>query len=297
MSFRLTVLNAFLRWVEKPRLARASDPVALRRGADFKARLWLHAPRGTAWTCQSDRGLDLHWVVVPRATDERVILYLHGGAYVFGSVRTHRAVLGHMSRHSGHVVVMPDYRLAPEHPFPAAIEDARRAYALLLEAGYQSKQIIVGGDSAGGGLALALLGQLIAEGADLPAGVFAFSPLTDMTFSGSSLGTNSEKDVLLPGDRASLCAEFYLAGHDPNDPRASPLYADMVGAPPVYLAVSEREILRDDTLRMVETLEKADVRVTLERHERAPHAWPVFHGLIPEAGETGRRVAAWIRSL
>lgn len=297
MSLRLTVLNTLLRLIEKPRLARLSDPVALRREADWKARFWLHAPRGTEWERQREQGLDLHWVAAPGSTDDRVILYLHGGAYVFGSVRTHRAVLGHLSRYTGRAVCMPDYRLAPEFPFPAAIEDARLAYGLLLGAGYAPQQIIIGGDSAGGGLALALLGQLIAEGVDLPAGVFAFSPLTDLRFSAPSVRSNAKKDVLLPAERAYVCAELYLAGRDPGDPRASPLHANMEGAPPVYLAVSEREILRDDTLRMVDRLKQDGVRVVLEQHERAPHAWPVFHGLIPEAGETLRNVAGWIKSL
>lgn len=297
MTLRLAILNTFLRLIEKPRLARISDPAALRREADLKGRLWLHAPRGTVWSRQREKGLDLHWAVAPGAADERVILYLHGGAYVFGSVRTHRAVIGHLSRYTCRAVCMPDYRLAPEFPFPAAVDDARLAYGLLLEAGYMAQQIVIGGDSAGGGLAFALLGQLIAEGAELPAGVFAFSPLTDLRFSAPSVRSNAERDVLLPAERAYVCAELYLSGQDAGDPRASPLHADMVGAPPVYLAVSEREILRDDTLRMVERFQKDGVPVTLEQHASAPHAWPVFHGLIPEAADTLRNVADWISSL
>ncbi len=297
MSLRLSLLNAQMRLFEKPLLARAPDPKSLRRALDWKARIWLHGPRGAYWRRQTERGLDLHWVAAPGARDDRVILYFHGGAYVFGSPHTHGALVAHLSRYSGHMGCMPSYRLAPENPFPAAIEDARLAYAILREAGYLPEQIVLGGDSAGGGLALALLGQLIAEGESLPAGVFAFSPLTDLSFTAPSIRENADKDVLLPAERAFVCAEYYLAGQEARDPRASPVFADMRGAPPVYLTVSEREILRDDTLRMVERFNEDGVHVTLEVHQQAPHAWPVFHGLIPEAGETVRRTSEWINSL
>ncbi len=297
MSLRLALLNAQLRLFEKPLLARARDPEALRKALDWKARIWLHGPRGAHWRKEAVQGLDLHWVTTPGATEDRVILYFHGGGYVFGSPHTHGAMVAHLSRHVGAAACLPTYRLAPENPFPAAIDDARLAYGALREAGYRADQIIIGGDSAGGGLALALLGQLIAEGADLPAGVFAFSPLTDLGFTAPSIRENAGRDVLLPAERAFVCAEYYLAGQDARDPRASPLFAEMKGAPPVYLTVSKREILRDDTLRMVERLNEDGVHVTLELHAEAPHAWPLFHGLIPEARETVEHVAEWINSL
>jgi acetyl esterase/lipase len=297
MSLRLGLLNAQMRFFERPLLARARNPETLRRTMERKARIWLHGPRGAGWRQQTERGLDLFWVAAPGVSGDRVILYFHGGAYVVGSPHTHRALVAHLSRYSGHMGCLPAYRLAPENPFPAAIEDARLAYAILREAGYRPQQIVLGGDSAGGGLALALLGQLIAEGEDLPAGLFAFSPLTDLSFTAPSIRGNADKDVLLPADRAFVCAEYYLAGQDARDPRASPLFADMRGAPPVYLTVSAREILLDDTLRLVERLKADGVPVTLEMHQQAPHAWPVFHGLIPEAGETARRTSEWINSL
>ena len=297
MSLRLALLNTALRFGEKRRLARVSDPVDLRHKADFRARLFLRAPRGTVIRRERQQGLGLYRIAAPGASDRKIILYLHGGAYVFGSVHTHRAVMGHLSRLTGCVVVMPDYRLAPEDPFPAALEDAQLAYDLLQKSGYTSREIVLGGDSAGGGLALALLGQLLAQGDDLPAGVFAFSPLTDMSFSSPSMEENARRDVFLPVTRSRDCADYYLAGHRANDPRVSPVHADMVGAPPVYLAVSEREILRDDALQMEERLRQSGVSVTLERHEAVPHAWPVFHGLLPEADETLKNVSSWIRSL
>lgn len=297
MSLRLALLNAQMRFFEKPLLARAPDPTSLRRALDWKARVWLHGPRGATWRNEAAQGLDLHWVTGPGAADDQAILYFHGGAYVFGSPHTHGALVAHLSRYSGVTACMPSYRLAPENPFPAAIDDARLAYDLLRDSGYRSDQIVIGGDSAGGGLALALLGQLIAEGEDLPVGVFALSPLTDLSFTAPSIRENAGCDVLLPAERAFVCAEYYLAGQDPRDPRASPLFADMQGAPPIYLTVSQREILRDDTLRMVERLNEDGAHVTLEVHAEAPHAWPLFQGLIPEARETVERVAEWINSL
>ena len=297
MSLRLALLNTALRFGEKRRLARVSDPVELRRIADFKARLMLRAPRGTCIRCEPLEGQELYWITAPGASDNKVILYLHGGGYMFGSLHTHRAVMGHLSRLTGCVVAMPDYRLAPEHPFPAAFDDALLAYDHLRKAGYTSQQIVIGGDSAGGGLSLALLGQLLARGGDRPAGVFAFSPLTDMSFSSPSMVENARRDVLLPAARSQECADFYLDGLPSDDPRVSPVYADMEGAPPVYLAVSKREILRDDTLRMEERLRKRGVSVVLELHDAAPHAWPVFHGLIPEAEATLTNLARWIKTL
>jgi acetyl esterase/lipase len=229
--------------------------------------------------------------------DDRVVLYFHGGGYVFGSPRTHAAMLARLARHGGLRAVLPEYRLAPEAPFPAAVEDARTAWAALLARGTAPGRVVIGGDSAGGGLALALLGDLLERGAPLPAGVFAFSPLTDLGFSGASFAANAAAEVLLPAARAAEMAALYLQGADPLDPMASPLFADFTGAPPVLLMAGDTEILLDDTRRMADRMRRQGVAVCEQIARDLPHVWPLFWRYLPEGDAALRTVAAWIRRL
>ena len=222
-----------------------------------------------------------------------MILYLHGGGYVFGSSDTHRAMLGRLSLLSGLPACLPDYRLAPEHPFPAAVDDALAVNAAL--AG-RPGGVIIGGDSAGGGLALAVLAEILRQGGACPRAAFAFSPLTDMTFSAPSIAANAGSEVVLPAHRAQEIAELYLVGADPRDPRASPLFADFRGAPPVWLAASDSEILLDDTRRMAERLRKQGVEVHQQIGHDFPHVWPFFQPFLPEARTTLRALAGWLKA-
>jgi acetyl esterase/lipase len=297
MSWRRALLNTSLRWFEKPHLARAATPEVLRKSFEMKARVWFHPPRGTHVRRDRVGQVPATWVAAREAREDRVILYLHGGGYVFGSSRTHQGMLGHLSAHAGAVACLPDYRLAPEHPFPAAIEDARAAWDGLQGEGFAPGQIVIGGDSAGGGLALALLGDLIARGAALPAAVFALSPLTDMTFSGESMRGNAQSDVVLPASRAQEAAEMYLGTQDARDPLASPLFAEFAGAPPVYITAGTTEILLDDTRRMAESMREQGVDVREVILEDVPHVWPLFQGLIPEARQTLREIGQWLSPL
>lgn len=294
MSFQAQLLNQWLRLTEKPQLARASDPAAFRRRFETKASVFFHAPRGTrrAWeSLGSGRALN---VTPTRATKQPVILYFHGGGYVFGSPRTHSAMLATLAKYTGTSALLPEYPLAPEEPYPAAINRAANAYHACLDRGIDPADLIMGGDSAGGGLALALLARLIAEKAPLPAGVFAFSPLVDLRFSGDSFKANAQSDVVLPAQRAADMAEFYLAGHSPDDPDVSPLYGDFRGAPPVWLTVGDTEILYDDSVRMAAHLTSQNVPVTLCVEHDLPHVWPIFHNVLPEARATLRELAKWI---
>lgn len=299
MSLRLRLLNCGLRWLARPRLARISDPVAVRRDLDRLAPIFFPAPRSVQ--C-SDVGLPGPQGVIPALwieagqTDRRfAVLYLHGGGYIAGAPRHYLAMLGLLSRLSGLRFLVPAYRLAPEAPFPAALEDARAAWNALLATGFAPGQIALGGDSAGGGLCLALLAQLCAE-RQAPGFAFAFSPWTDLTGSGASIRTNARCDPVLPAARLQELAGHYLAGHPATDPRASPLFATFRTPPMVYLQVSETEILRDDTDRLALRLRAAGAVVQVDRWPDAPHGWQLFAGRLPEAQEALSRTAAQLRT-
>jgi acetyl esterase/lipase len=178
-----------------------------------------------------------------------VILWLHGGAYCVGSPRTHAAMVAALAGRLGAGAVLPDYRLAPEHPFPAAPEDALAAYAGLLAEGTAPGRIVVGGDSAGGGLVFALLHMALAAGLPMPAAALAFSPWIDLTGGGQSLRTLAWRDVLIPVRRFAEISAIYLAGADPRDPRASPHLGDLAGAPPVLIQASRAAIARASSRR------------------------------------------------
>jgi len=292
VSWRLALLNRHLRWFEKPALARL--PVArLRRSFEIKSRIYFHAPFGSAFRRDTLAGVPVQWAQAREAVDGPVILYLHGGAYVFGSSDTHRAMLAKLSALTGLRACLPDYRLAPEHAFPAQIEDALACYRALRA----DHEVIIGGDSAGGALALALLHEILAQGIAPPEGVFALSPLTDMTFSGGSITENAARDVVLSPGRIGEMRGMFLAGHDADDPRASPLRGHYEGAPPVWMTVGDTEILRDDAVRMQARLEAQGVAGVLRVAEDHPHVWPLFHNFLPEATATLRDLAAWIRAL
>lgn len=292
MSWQLRLLNRHLRWFEKPALAR-HDKDRLRRSFAFKSRLYFHAPLGTSFERASLGGVPVQWARARGVQPAPVILYFHGGAYVFGTSTTHRAMLAKLSALTGLPACLPDYRLAPEHPFPAQIDDALACYRALRA----THEVIIGGDSAGGGLALALLHEILAQGLAPPMGVFAFSPLTDVTYSGASVAENAARDCVLSATRIGEMLEMFLRGQDPRDPRASPLFGRFTDAPPVWMTVGDTEILRDDTLRMQAALVAQGVQSVLSVKPDHPHVWPIFHNVLPEAGQTLRDLAGWIRSL
>ncbi|MEL6647938.1 MAG: alpha/beta hydrolase [Pseudomonadota bacterium] len=292
MSVLARGLNTYLRLTEKRALAQATDIDALRRSFALRARLFFHGPFGTRYHWDTSGQVAVQWAAahgIDRATGP-LILYFHGGGYVFGSTNTHRAMMAALSKRSGLPVCLVEYRLAPEHPFPAALEDALAAYAAVSD-----RPVILGGDSAGGGLALALLGEILRKALPKPVGTFAFSPLTDMTFSGSSIIENEMRDVLLPAARIAEISDAYLVQTAPEDPRASPLFADFRGASPLWLTVGSTEILRDDTIRLADCLRVQDVDVVAKVESDLPHVWPIFHNILPQARATLRDLSGWIR--
>ena len=296
MSLRRGLLNWYLRRTEKPYLARVSDPETVRRSFEKNARRFFHGPRGAAYASGEIAGLRVLSVRGPGVAegDGPLILYFHGGGYVFGSPRTHRAMLAFLSREAACPACLPDYPKAPEAPFPAAFEAALAVYRAMMD---RPGGIVLGGDSAGGGLALALLGEICRLDLPRPRGCFAMSPLTDLTGSGESLTRNAALDAILPAERAAELLDLYLQGAAPDDPRASPLCAEFRGACPVWLCAGDTEIMLDDTRRMAAHLRDHGAPVTEVIANDLPHVWPIFHNILPEARHTLADIAAWITSL
>lgn len=294
MSIVRNLLNAWLRTVEKRRL-RTKTPDQIRRAFEQKVRFFFHPPQGTVqeWTTRGTiKCLEL---TTPATEDHRLLLYIHGGGFVFGSPATHSALAAQLAHRIGARAVLPKYGLAPEAPFPAAPQDVRAAWDGLLADGYLPEHIILAGDSAGGALAFGLLGALCAEGAPVPGAVFGFSPLADLTYSGESFSRNAASDVVLPADRAIALADMFLAGADGKTPEVSPLFADFPGAPPCWITVGDTEILLDDARRLAGLIRKQGADVTLVEEPDVPHVWPLFHNILPEARQTLDALAKWIR--
>lgn len=293
MSRRANLLSPWLRLVERPTLSRlANAPVErLRRRFALQAKLYFRPPRGTRITETTLAGLRALEIGPESRTR---LLYLHGGAYGIGSPETHCGLVGRMTARTGLRAVVPDYPLAPEHPFPAAPEAVFQLYREISKDG----PVILLGDSAGGGLALALLGMICAAGLAQPVASLVLSPWTDLTLSGESIETNGPRDVVLPRNQIAVARDGYLGPADPTDPRASPLFADFSGAGPVHVWVGSTEILRDDSRRIVERLVSQGVDAYLTEEHDLPHVWPLFPGwLLPEAEETLDQMAEVVAAL
>lgn len=223
------------------------------------------------------------------------ILYLHGGGFVLGTWRVYRNLVPRLADAAGMEGVFVEYRLAPEHVFPAAPDDAWTAWRALLARGEAPERIALVGDSAGGNLALGLLHRILAEGEAPPRAVVAISPATDLTASSPSLVENRRSDMLVPYGWARRSAEAYVGGADPADPLLSPLFGSFKGACPVLLHCTEGEILRDDSRRMAEALRAQGVPVRLEEWQGVPHVWHINAGRSPEADRAVADIAAFLR--
>lgn len=293
MSARLRFLNFALRSVGRPLLKRTKTPKRARRDFDLAARLVFLGPRQHA-TRRTIQGVSVLDVCPPGARKDAVILYLHGGGYITGSASTHLPMVGSLAASASVRAVLPDYRLSPEHPFPAGFQDSLDIWRGLRAEGIPPGRIILAGDSAGGGMALGLLARLLEEG-ECPAGLIAFSPWTDLTLGGQSLETNAASDVILPVERIEDLRALVSPDGNMDDPHLSPLFATFNGAPPVYLQASRSEILLDDTLRMEERMRGSGVDVRVDLWPDAPHVWQLFRGWIPEADDALERAASFAR--
>jgi len=241
-------------------------------------------------------GVPAEWITTPGVVAERVIYYLHGGGYVLGSINTHREMVSRLSRAASARVLILDYRLAPENPFPAAVDDSTAAYRWLLSVGVDPARLVIAGESAGGGLTVATLVALRDAGESLPRAGICLSPWVDLECLGESMVTKAEIDPVLTRDYGLLMwAKAYLGDTDPRTPLASPLYADLTGLPPLLIQVGTAEVLFDDATRLADRARTAGVDVILEPWDDMIHMWHFFAAILPEGQQAIDRIGEFIR--
>jgi epsilon-lactone hydrolase len=271
------------------------DPVRMRAEMESMTGLLPLPPDVTADPVRVN-GVAAEWVATPDVDPRRVVLYLHGGAYVLGSVNTHRDLAGRISRAAGARVLNADYRLAPEHPHPAAVEDAIAAYRWLIDQGHAAKQLAVAGDSAGGGLTIATLVAIRDQGLPLPAAGICLSPWVDLEGTGDSMTSKAAADPMVQREHLVRMAALYLGTHAPRTPLAAPLYADLSGLPPLYIQVGTAETLLDDSNRIAERARRAGVDVTLEHWEDMIHVFQAFAPMLPEGQQAVDKIGEYLRA-
>jgi monoterpene epsilon-lactone hydrolase len=295
MSLRGELLRLGARRFLK-RGTRPEISIATRRQRLAAYERWVPpAPGGTETIDKTLGGIAAVRIATPGSRADRHILYLHGGGYVTGSPGLYRHLTWRLAAAGQARLSAIDYRLAPEHPFPAALDDASAAWHGLLAEGASPQHCVVMGDSAGGGLSLALVLKLRDMGVPLPAAVVALSPWTDLAVTGASCRLNADVDPMQNADDLLPLAAQYLGGADPRNPYASPLYGTLQGLPPTLLQVGSDEILRDDSVRMAERMRAAGCTVALEIWPRMPHVWHAFVPFLPEARRAIARIGAFVQ--
>ncbi len=294
-SFRSRIIQRIMRDTKDALLGNL--PVQTRRRRiDTAARRAIRVPRGVCLTSVAANGVPSDWMEPDDVVSGRAVLYLHGGAYVICSPSTHRGLAGNIARSSKAHLLLIDYRLAPEHPFPAALDDALNAYRWLLEKGYSPEHIAIGGDSAGGGLSLATALSLRDHQEKLPGALFLLSPWTDLTFSGESIQTRADRDPLLHLNDDGWLVKAYANGLPLSHPYISPLFADLHDLPPTIIQVGTEEILFDDSFRLEQKAREAGVNVTLETWAGMWHVFQGFAPYVPESHKAIESIGEYIRS-
>ena len=297
-SFQHLLLKQFLTAAAAP-LARRKPSVgairlAMETGALFQFMPW----KVNLESLKLDNRLEAEWLRPRDAHHSRVLLYLHGGGYVLGSLNTHRSLVGSLAQRTGLNVLTINYRKAPDHPFPAALDDARRAYRWLLRHGHQPHDIVVGGDSAGGGLALALLLALRDAGEALPAAGIGLSPWTDLNLPITALRRVArEEALLLEALQMRTWGPLYAHKTPITHPLLSPAQADLHGLPPLLIQISTAEVLYDDVVKFAIKARAAGVAVTLQPFEGLVHWWHLFWRVVPEARQALDQVAAFLTEM
>jgi acetyl esterase/lipase len=273
------------------------DLVTMRSMLEEVAALTSEPENVTYAEVHSDgvRGL---WCRPAEAQTDRAVIYFHGGGFALNSVGSHRKMAAHLGKAAGVPVFLVDYRLAPEHPFPAQIDDAVSAYHWLVQQGYDASRLATAGDSAGGNLATSTVLKLRELGETLPAAIIGFSPWLDMECLGKTIETNAASDALITRELVATISQMYLgADGSPTDPLANPLHADLAGLPPIFVTAGEAETLLSDSERLAEQATAAGVDVEFSTVAGQQHVFPFMAGRAPEADQAIAAAASWLRPL
>jgi epsilon-lactone hydrolase len=285
-----------LREQQKASADEAPPPLAERRATFAPAGRPHPIPDDVMVSEVNAGGVPAHWLAAPGANVGRVLLFLHGGGYELGSLRSDGELAARLGRASGMRVLFPEYRLAPEHPFPAAIDDVLTAWHWLrADQGLSETSMAVAGASAGGGLAVALLVATRDAGQALPAAAVLMSPTVDLTSSGASMTERADQDPISTPEMLRQFASDYLAGADPKNPLASPLFTSLAGFPPLLIQVGTADLLLSDSERLAAAAVEAGDRVTLEVGEGLPHVYQLMLG-TPEAAAATERIGQFLRA-
>lgn len=279
---------------ENPVIPEGASLQEMRDGFDSMGEALPASPDVTA-TAVDASGVASDWVTTPSADANRAVLYLHGGGYVIGSPKSHREVMGRISKATGARVLGIAYRMAPEDPFPAAVEDSVKAYRWLLDQGLDASRISIAGDSAGGGLAAATLVAIRNESLPQPGCAVLLSPWIDMEAKGETMDTRASVDPMVQRDVLTHMATTYLGDADPRSPLASPLHADLSGLPPILIQVGDSETLLSDSTRFETALKSAGVDVTLEVWDEMIHVWHLFAPILDKGQEAIERMGEFVR--
>jgi acetyl esterase/lipase len=294
-SWRTHALNALLRLSMRRRLRHGSDVAALRREYEQADARYFHVAPDVTRTLTDCDGVPAEWITVPRSRPERVILYLHGGSFAFRFPNAHAALVSRLCRQLGARALIPDYRLAPEHPFPAAPDDCHRVYRSLITQGTDPRSLVVAGDSAGGNLALVTIHRAKMGGDPLPSCAVLFSPALDCTLTSPSMADYDGRDPMLQLSSLLVLRRCYVQSpFQYTDPDVSPLFADFRGFPALFMQAGTAELLRDDAVRAADRAHEAGVDVELELWPGAPHGFQIAE-FLPEASLAIRHVSRFVR--
>jgi epsilon-lactone hydrolase len=296
----MSTLNSFSirtkQWVFRIAGYFLVDSIPLLRKSLGVIRKQIQFPKGIQWEQVIADGIQSEWIIPPNARQDSVLLFLHGGGGVLGLENFDRLLAGYITLTCGIRALLPHYRLAPEYPFPAGLDDCVAAYRWLLSQGYLSQRIVVAGDSMGGMLTITLLLALRLADQPLPAAAVCISSNTDPLVQGKTMQSNAFKDASLTPKFARTLMRLYVSGHDLNDPLLAPLHADLSGLPPILIQAGADEILLDDSVRFSDRAKAAGINVILEVW---PHMWHVWHTAVPalpEANQAIDHIAKFVQS-
>jgi monoterpene epsilon-lactone hydrolase len=291
-SWQSRALNVYLRTVK-----RKTHRFDIEQSRRFTRRVdrFFWNPRNVELTAENAKGVDGEWIVAPESRVDRVILYLHGGGFCLSETILHKRMVAKLCRLSGFKAYMPFYRLAPEHPFPAGLDDCVASYQWLLSLGIDPQSIVIAGDSAGGALTLSTLGRLRSEEIPLPACAVMISAGTDLTDDSRSQVDHLELDPLLAWDALELMRVAYLGEANPRDPMVSPVFLDYSGFPPLLFHVGSTELVYDHSTRAAASAQRANVDVRIKVWQGMPHVFQAM-GFLPESRVALKEIAAFINS-